>query len=220
MAAVLETQEQRTILRHVSWETYEWLMLDYADSSAPHFTYDRGTLEIMSPFPLHERYCRFIEMLVQAVADRLDVDQDSLGSTTFKRADLQRGFEPDSCFYFQNGPLVRGKDRLDLRVDPPPDLVVEIDITHSSLDKLSIFGAFGVPEVWRYDGERLQILLREGDAYIDGTRSRIVPALTAAALTDILRGSSEIRASSWRRRVRAWAETLPVAPSSGSSASS
>src|SRR5437867_1835797 len=132
MAAVRSPAEQRVLLRNVSWETYERLLAENASASAPRLTYDHGALEFMSPLPEHERLNRAAQLLVPLVARRLALPVYSLGSTTFRRQDLQRGFEPDSCFYVQHAGKVRGKASLDLTTDPPPDLVVEIDTSSPS----------------------------------------------------------------------------------------
>src|SRR5947209_15786668 len=100
--AIAPPLEQMVVLRSVSWDTYERLLADHRDSSAPRFTYDRGALEIMSPLPEHEKYNRAIAALVEVVAEARGLDFENLGSTTFRRDDLQRGFEPDSCFYIQH----------------------------------------------------------------------------------------------------------------------
>jgi Uma2 family endonuclease len=208
--------EQRMVLYHVSWDTYERLLHDYEQCSSPRFTYDRGILEIMSPFSQHEAYGRFLDCLMIAWADATDTLVRITGSTTYKREDLQRGFEPDSSYYIQHEPWVRGKERIDLHVDPPPDLLVEIDITHSSLDKLSIYAQVGVPEVWRYDGAQLHLLvLREG-TYVAGTQSGVMPSMTADALLDLLRGAAEQDAATWLRRAQAWARS-PGSPGAGRS---
>ncbi len=208
MATAQVVQEQRIVLSHVRWETYECLLADHENSSVPRFTYDRGALEIMSPLPKHERYNRLIELLLSTSAVELGLEVYSLGSTTFRRADLDRGFEADSCFYIQNEAVVRGKDRIDGRADPPPDLVVEIEITHPSIPKLPIYAQFSVPEVWRYDGELLEILVLEGPEYIASTYSRAVPAITAQAVTGLLAEGDGLGNSAWLRRVRAWARDL------------
>src|SRR5207247_2926721 len=127
------------VLHGVSWKTYECFLADFENRSAPRFTYDRGTLEIMSPREEHERSNRTLALLVEVVTEERGLEIDSLGSTTFKREDVGRGFEPDSCFYVQNAERVRGKERIDLAIDPPPDLVIEIDITHPSMDNLPIY---------------------------------------------------------------------------------
>jgi len=128
------------------------------------------------------------------------------GSTTFKRENLERGFEPDSCFYVQHAGQIAGKKRLDLTVDPPPDLALEVDITHSLLDKLSIFAVVGVPEVWRYDGERVRMLALAGDSYVEREQSLAFPVLRSAHLGELLAASQQMPRTAWLRHVRAWAQ--------------
>lgn len=147
METVKSPAEQRVLLSNVSWETYERLLEDHQDSSAPRFTFDRGMLEIMSPSPEHEKLNRRIAQLVLAVTEKMGIESEDLGSTTFRRKDLERGFEPDSCFYIQNEERVRGKDRIDPSVDPPPDLVIEIDLTSPSINKLPVYAPLEIPEV-------------------------------------------------------------------------
>ncbi len=208
MAAILAPAEQRIILRNVSWETYEALLRDHEQSNSPRFTYDRGVLEIMSPFSEHEAYCRFTDCLLTVGADETNATVRVTGGTTYRREDIQRGFEPDASFYIQNEIRVRGKRRLDLAIDPPPDLVVEIDITHSSINKLAIYAQVGVPEVWRYDGARVQLLVLQGDEYLASPGSRVMPPMTVEALAALLDGAAEQDAVTWLRRSRAWARGL------------
>lgn len=204
MATVENPPEQRLLLHNISWETYERLLADQ-QGGAPRFTYDRGVLEIMSPRAAHEEPNRALALLVEVLAGELDLDVRNLGSTTFRREDLQRGFEPDSCFYLQHEPQIRGKDEIDLLIDPPPDLVIEVDITHSSLDKLPLYAQVGVPEVWRYDGKRVAILALAGESYGEVTRSSALPALTGADLARFIEESRAMRRAAWLRHVRAWA---------------
>jgi Uma2 family endonuclease len=218
MATVPYVSDQRVVLHDVSWETYERLLADHLDCSAPRFTYDRGTLEILSPLPEHEESNRAIALLVEVIAEEWELDIRNLGSTTFKREDLERGFEPDSCFYIQSAASIRGKTSIDLTVDPPPDLVIEIDITHSSLNKLPIYAVLGIPEVWRYDGQRLSILVLEGGAYREQSGSTALPGLAAAALTDRLAESRSLPRPAWLRQLREWARVLNAAdPGDGAS---
>lgn len=196
------------VLYNVGWDTYERLLRDHANASAPRFTYDQGTLEIMSPLPEHERFNRAFQLLLPVLAEELGLELYSLGSTTFNREDLQRGFEPDSCFYVQNVQRVWGKDHIDLHLDPPPDLVVEIDITHPPLDKLPIYAHLGVPKVWRYDGERLAMLLLEHGRYAESPCSKAFPAIDAAMLMVLLPDSMGVGDIAWIQRVRAWARML------------
>lgn len=209
MAMDQEAAELRTVLRGISWDTYESILRDHEDRSAPRFTYDRGTLEIMSPMVIHDRYKVLFEYFVAVLAEEAGTEIYGLGSTTFKREELERGFEPDACFYIAHIAEVHGKDRLDMAVDPPPDLVIEIDITHSSLDKLSIFRSMGVPEVWRYDGERLEFRFATSDGYELQPRSHWLPMLYADALAVLLREGPDYGDVAWIRRVRAWARALP-----------
>jgi Uma2 family endonuclease len=153
MATVLSPPEERTILHDVSWETYESLLADHLDRSAPRFTYDQGVLEIMSPSSEHEEISDLIKQMVYTLAGEMNLDIRGFGSTTFRREDIKRGFEPDACFYIQSVDRIKGVTKLDLATQPPPDLVVEIDITHPSLDKFPIYAQVGVPEVWRYHGQ-------------------------------------------------------------------
>ena len=141
---------QCVVLHGVSWATYECLLADFQDSHAAYFTYDRGVLEIMVLSFEHEKLNRLIHDLFTVIALEMNLEFVNAGSTTFKRIDLSRGSEPDTCFYIQHAEQVQDKDNIDLSVDPPPDLVIEIDITSPSLDKLPIYAQIGVPEIWRY----------------------------------------------------------------------
>jgi len=204
METVKAPAEQRVLLRNISWETYERLLADNENNSAPRFTYDQRELEIMSPSPEHEKFNRRIAQLVLVVAEEMEVEAEDLGSTTFRRRDLERGFEPDSCFYIQNEEQVRGKNRIDLTVDPPPDLVIEIDITSPSFSKLPIYAQMGVPEVWRYDGDRMVVLVLEGSDYVAANESLVLPPVTSNALTDLVEKSKTTRRTIWMERARRW----------------
>lgn len=204
MAVVQSPPEQRVVLHHVSWQTYQGLLRDHESSSAPRFAYDTGTLEILMPLPEHEGFSRFIEFLLAVVEEETGARIYNFGSTTFSREDLQKGFEADTCFYIANAAHVRGKARLDLRTDPPPDLVVEIHITHPSLEKLPIYARIGVPEVWRYIAGSMEILLLDGDTYRQAAQSQAVPVVTTAALSRLVNESRGLSQGEWLRQVRAW----------------
>lgn len=214
MSTVLETPiavEGRVVLHNISWKTYEQIMEEIGDVSAPRLTYDNGELEIMSPSPEHEKINRAIDTLVNIAALEIEVEADALGSTTFKLEILKRGFEPDSCFYVQNEPLVRGKDRFDLTVDPPPDLVIEIDITTSSINKQAIFAHFGVPEVWHYDGRQVEIFNLVNGGYVKSETSSVLPFFTAEVLTRFVADSRTMSRLEWMKSVRDWAREQKVA---------
>ena len=207
MTTVLSPPEQRIILRNVSWETYERLLAENADSSNPRFTYDRGVLEIMSPSAEHEELSHVLTLLVNVVAEELDIDIRGFGSTTFRREDLARGFEPDSCFYIQSVERISGRATLDLTIDPPPDLVIEIDLTNSSLDKFPIYTQVGVPEIWRYDGAELRIFHLENAVYVTHEESTVLSVLTRDVLSQFVVESKSLRRTAWIRRVRDWMRT-------------
>ena len=204
MTTALTPADPTVILDNVSWRTYEQLLKDLVDSSAPRLTYDRGVLEIMSPTPEHERLNRTLAQLVEVVSEELQIEIENLGSSTFRREDLERGFEPDSCFYVQHAAEVRGKKRLDLTADPPPDLVIEIDITSPSISKLPIFADIGVPELWRYDGSEFRISLLEGGKYASSERSGAFPILTAKLIAEFLEESRTSTRLELLKFLRAW----------------
>ena len=205
MKTVERPAGQTVVLRGVSWGTYESLLADHMDRSAPRFAYDRGELEIMSPSPEHEKLNRRIAQLALAVSEEFGFEAEDLGSTTFRREDLERGFEPNSCFYIQNEERIRGKDRIDLTINPPPDLVIEIDITSPSLDKHPIYARLGVPEVWRYKGEKVAILRLDGTDYVEVMESEVLPPLTGAVLSGFVEKGKSMRRTAWLREVREWA---------------
>ncbi len=184
------------------WGTYERLLADHESSSAPRFTFDRGVLEIMSPSPEHEKFNHRIAQLVLAITEQMDIESEDLGSTTFRREELERGFEPDSCFYIQNKRQILGKNRIDLAVDPPPDLVIEVDITSPSINKLPIYAELGIPEVWRYDGEKLEILQPRDEGYVEVSESVSLPGLKSTVLTELVERSKSSRRTVWLREVR------------------
>lgn len=195
--------DQRIVLHGISWETYESLLADHEDKSAPRFSYDRGKMEIMSPGPEHEMMNRRLASLIIAIMEEVGTEAEDFGSTTFRREDLERGFEPDTCFYVEeNADRIRSKKRLDLSVDPPPDLILEIDITSPSLDKFPIYARLGIPEVWRYDGDKLGIFHPEGDGYKGVSESAILPGFTSEVLSKLIEEGKSMKRSEWMRKVR------------------
>jgi Uma2 family endonuclease len=166
--------------------------------------YDTGNLEIMVVSVGHERPNRTLAALVEVVAEETGRDFCPTGSATFKRKDLEKGFEPDSSFYLEQAAAVRDKDEIDLMTDPPPDLVIEVDITRSSLDRFLIFAALRVPEVWRYDSQRVSMHRLESGAYQEIPKSVALPPLTASQATLFLDESRRRKRSDWLRGVRAW----------------
>lgn len=174
-AQTLSPPEQIVQLSGISWQTYENLLAEIGDRPI-RLTYNRGNLKIMVPSQEHERFKTIMGRFVETLAEELEVRIEPLGSTTFKRPELS-GTEPDECFYIQNISAVKGKKRIDLTQDPPPDLVVEIDITSRSENSLQIYADLGVPEVWIYNGSRLRINRLENGEYVEGEISLAFPSL-------------------------------------------
>lgn len=201
-----QAEEQRVVLHNVSWSLYEHLLAEHVDVPNPRFAYDRGTLEIMVNCFEHEHLNRLIADIFSAVADELDLNFVHAGSTTFRREDFARGFEPDTSFYIENAALVAGKKRTDLTVDPPPDLVIEIDITHPSLDKFPIFAGLGVPEVWGYSESVLSIFNLVNSSYVASDASHVLRGVTREQLAKFIESSKTGRRSAWLRSVREWAQ--------------
>ena len=195
---------QRVILPGVSWTTYVRLLTDFEDSHTAHFTYNGGVLEIMVLSARHENLNRTLALLVEIIAEEMGIDIRRFGSMTLKREDLNKGFEPDSCYYINHEAQVRGKDNIDLSIDPPPDLVIEIDITSPSLDKFPIYAQVGVSEVWRYDGNTLNLFVLESGQYQSAPASTAFPLLTSGVANQFLATSITHRSTAWLRQVRQW----------------
>jgi Uma2 family endonuclease len=200
-----EIREQRVFMNHVSWETYEGLLEAHAGSSSPRITYDHGMLEIMSPSTRHEDLKVVAASVVELVAEEWDLEFKGLGSTTFRRRELEQGLEPDSCFYIQNVERIRAKEEIDLSFDPPPDLVIEIELTRPAVSKLPIYARLRVPEIWLADGQSARILCLAADGYQQSEQSHVLAPLTATVLSEFLERSRTLKTLAWRRMVREWA---------------
>ena len=196
--------EDRVILHNVSWQTFENLLADIGDRRKTLFHYLNGTLEIMSPLSLHEGSNRFIDDLIRALADELEIDLRKLGSLLMKIPELKLGAEPDSCYYIQNEPTIRGKEVIIVGQDPPPDLVLEVDITNPSDRRLPIYALLGVPEVWRYDGYSLEFLALENGEYQLIDKSLSFPDLPAAIIVEYVQKRLILGESGTLREFRKW----------------
>ena len=207
MPAVISPAHERVILEGVCWHTYECLLADFGDSHAVRVAYDRGILELVAPSYAHEELNHLIARVVEIIATEMDIDFINAGSTTFKREALERGFEPDSSFYLAHVAAIRGKTTLDMALDPPPDLVVEIDLTHPSLDKLPLYAAMGVPEVWRYRREQVLMYRLTGAVYASVETSEVLPGLTGNDIVHWLEANQQMTQPAWVWQVHAWART-------------
>ena len=203
MSIVSSPTEQRVVLDNISWSTYLAILRD-AENCRGRIAYDRGVLEIMSPSKVHEHVKRLIGRMVETFTEELNIEIESASSTTFKREDLERGFEPDECYYIEHAAVVRAKDHIDLTVDPPPDLIIEVDISRSSLNKFGIYQALGIPEVWRYDGEALRVHVLHDDGYVEGQRSTALSQLPIETLISFLRQRTSLGETRLIRQFRTW----------------
>jgi len=202
----LTTQRaDRVVLYNIGWQQFENLLKDLGDKRAARIAYDRGTLEIMTPLPEHEHYKEVISDIVKDLGDLLELDYESLGSTTWKRESRQAGVEPDNCFYFQNEAAIRGKLEFDLNLDPPPDLVLEIDLTSKSLNRFPIYARLGVPEIWCYDTGELKIYQLKNGEYQEAQISLVFPNLAVQEIPTLIEKNRSLGRRAIRQAVRAWA---------------
>lgn len=166
---------QKVLLYDVSWQEFEAILDELGNHRGSRLAYDNGVLEIWMPLPEHEYDKEIIGDLLKALLEELDVEFLTLGSTTFKNKQIGQGLEPDQCFYIKNEAVVRGKNRLDLTVDPPPDLALEVDIT--SRTHPDIYRALKVPELWQFDRVQLQIKILQNGEYIEVNESPNFPGM-------------------------------------------
>jgi Uma2 family endonuclease len=193
---------QRILLKDVSWQEFETILEELGEHRAARVAYNNGILEIMTPLPEHEINKVFITNFVEILLE-LDIEFLPLGSTTFKNQFMSQGIEPDNCFYIQNEAVIRGKDRLDLTIDPPPDLALEIDVT--SRTHSIIYEALGVTELWRFEKCKLQINVLENGKYIESASSLIFPNFPLTqVIPDYLQQCKTIGRNKTMRAFRAW----------------
>lgn len=177
--------ETRTHVEHVRWETYVALADDRV-GSLPRATYDRGVMELMSPRKEHESISHLLGRLIEIFTEFRNIEIVGLASTTFRRPDLRQGFEADQAYYIQHAEAVRQKDEIDLMVDPPPDLVIEVELTSSVIHKLELFASMGVPELWRHDAQQLRLFQLQGSIHVQTPSSKVLPGFPLALAQSIL----------------------------------
>jgi len=196
--------EERFVLYDVSWEFYEKFLAEMG-SRRLFLTYDRGTLELMSPSITHGRSASLLGWAVLILTEELDIPIDVVGMATFRRQGIAKGLEPDDCFYIRNEALVREKDEIDLTVDPPPDLAIEVEVSRSSLNKLAVYAGLGFPEVWRYDGTSLSVHVLQPDGqYAIRETSLNFPFLPMGELPRFLNMAPTMDKTTWARTFRGW----------------
>ncbi|WP_027402151.1 Uma2 family endonuclease [Aphanizomenon flos-aquae] len=193
----------RIILQNISWQEFEEILTELGENRASRLAYYQGNLEIKMPLPKHEVAKVIIGDLVKIILEELEIDCECFGSTTFKRQDMNSGIEPDDSFYIQNHLQMIGKQKIDLNIDPPPDLVIEIDVT--SKTQLDAYLALAVPEVWRYEDDKLQINIWQDGKYIESEVSPNFPNLPIAEIIpQFVEESRILGRSPTLRKFRQW----------------
>lgn len=201
----LSYPEQKIQLTGITWQTYETLLKELSDRRL-RLTYYRGNLEIMTPSPEHEFYKILIGRFAETLAEELKINIYPLGSTTFKRPE-NSGAEPDQCFYIQNIKAIKGKKRLDLSKDPAPDLVIEIDITSSSQNRLDVYADLGVSEIWSYNGKSFTVMHLENQQYIVSQQSLAFPNIPIQEIARFLEQATNMEYLELVSAFRTWVKS-------------
>jgi Uma2 family endonuclease len=201
---------QRISLYDIDWQEFEQILIELGEKRATRIAYYDGALEIRMPLPEHERAKVLISDLLKVLLEELDLPWESLGSSTFKKLSMKAGIEPDDCFYFKNCQIMIGKKRLDMRIDPPPDLAIEVD--HTSRTQVSAYEALGVPEIWRFpsgcvppqQGKLVIYVLTQGQ-YVEASTSLSFPDFPVIeGISLFLARSTETLMSELRKEFRQW----------------
>jgi Uma2 family endonuclease len=169
MSIAPQTFEHRTLLHNVPWETYQSLR---AANPSGHLrmTYDSGELEIMSPSGQHRRISYLLGRMIDQWTLLKGIEVGGGRNTTFSREDLLKGLEPDNCYWITNELVMRDRDEVDLTIDPPPDLAIEVDISRSSISKMPIYQSLGVPELWRWQFDELEVMRQDASGHYQAQR--------------------------------------------------
>lgn len=181
---------QQLLLEDVSWQQLESILAELGESRAARLSYSNGRLEIMVPLPEHEKAKEIIGDMVKILLEEQQIAFETLGSTTLKNERMTQAVEPDTCFYIQNQEAVIGKNRLDMSLDPPPDLAIEIDLT--SRTQLDNYQILGVPELWRYAQRGLQINVLQAGRYVESDFSPTFPEIPIIELVNRYVGQSQV----------------------------
>jgi Uma2 family endonuclease len=191
------SSDQVVCLNNMTWGTYKWLDDRRGHQPGTRFTFSEGVLQIMAVGFEHEWLNRFLAQIVELLGQAFRLNYENAGGITLRREDREKGFEPDTCFYFANAARIRGKKEISLAIDPPPDLMIEIDITSSSLNRLPIFASAGVPEVWRYQFGTLTMYALNGESYRVTETSLTFPSVTPAQITSWLSDAQTMLRLEW-----------------------
>ncbi|GAB4473593.1 MAG: Uma2 family endonuclease [Elainellaceae cyanobacterium] len=194
--------ERRVTIHHLNWQGYQQIQQALGERRSPRLTYDHGTLELTMPLEEHESFAEWIGLFIRILVEEFGLKIKSIGSTTLEYPNQARSAEPDNAYYIQNQGRVTGR-RINFEQDPPPDLVVEVDITHTDIDKNRLYASIGVPEFWRFNGQVLKIYQLQAQVYVEVENSPTFPTIPKEKLYDFLQQAScdEVEAS---RALRNW----------------
>lgn len=194
------------VLNNVDWKSYEMMGEALRDRSNVQMTYDRGTLEIMTLSLEHERVKKFLSRIIDILTEELEIEIAPCGSTTYKREAMARGLEPDECYYVENAARIRGLTTIDLERDPPPDFVIEVDVSNRSLKRLPIYAKLGVPEIWRWDNWTMHVhVLGDDGRYAEPNSSSLfIPDFDIAELLPFVKVGLEEGYLAMAKAFRAW----------------
>lgn len=195
--------DRGVVLQGISWETYLKMLAEMGEHRACRLAYRQGRLEILMPSDLHESNKKLLERMLEALTEELEQPLKSFGSTTLNREDLRQGAEPDSCYYIQSASQIVGR-RIDLEQDPPPDLVLEVDISSPSTQRMEIYAQLGVAELWRYAQGEVQILRLENGKFVACDPSPMFPIVSTAVLNEFLQAAEMQDETAWIRSWRRW----------------
>jgi Uma2 family endonuclease len=185
-------ESQYLLLHDISWQGYEQ-MLHELEGRHFRLTYDEGMLEIMTTSYEHESFSELLAYLLRILTLELAIAMCSGGSMTFKNKSLKKGLEPDKCWWIKNEQKMRNKKSFDVERDPPPDLAIEIEFSCSALDRMGIYAALKVGEVWRFDGEVLRVsILGPNGKYRQKEQSLVFPFLPIAKIVYFLKRSADV----------------------------
>ncbi|EKQ68916.1 hypothetical protein OsccyDRAFT_3470 [Leptolyngbyaceae cyanobacterium JSC-12] len=206
--------EYRTVLQKVNWQKYEQLLAEMERDRTSRFTYQRGQLEMMTPLEEHERCHKLIESLILVLTDEMDVRIEAYKVPTLKRVDLQLGVEPDTAYYIQHADQMARRNKIDLAIDPVPDLILEVELSRSLLNKFEIYAELGIPEVWRYISKPGETFLKgqffihylKDDRYIEDDHGLAFPFLSVGRILQFIDQSDVSGLPAALRDLRIWAE--------------
>jgi Uma2 family endonuclease len=203
LAPPAPVSDNRLVHFDIDWTIYDGL-LKLFEGRRLRITYDRGRLEIMTTSPMHERSKKLLARLFETLTEELNIPVLGLGAFTCRREDLDRGLDPDECWYIQHELAMRARTQIDLSTDPPPDLVIEVEVSRSVLNRLGIYAAVGVPEVWRHDGETVRVLRLENNEYVPASASVVVPQAPLDVMVQFLAQRDQLGETGVVRAFRAW----------------